>query len=110
MLHLCPFRGLLARCAGSEVLKSFYNVVEGLRNSFGALFDHLPEWLQGIISYDRDSVDDEVERQVWSTLKVHPTWIQDFVDVAPLWEGGRLHVRESLKLDPNAFEIASQLQ
>ena len=79
-------------------------MIESCRNTFNQLVSHVSVFLGSCLAFDRDEVDEEAAAGFYCALRVPADGLQEYVEVAPLFIDGVLHVRRSLLDDVAAME------
>ena len=98
----------LARWGDKVTHDNLFSVMRSLRQSFDALLCHLRPWLMQNVVYDHE-VDADLEARWWRLLGVDADWIDEFVEVAPRWREGLLHVSTQLHTDKARCEKISRV-
>ena len=98
----------LARWGDKSVHDNLFLVMRSLRQTFDALLCHLRPWLMKNVVYD-NTVEADHEAQWWRLLGVDADWVSEFVEVAPRWRDGILHVAAALETDRDRMEKISRV-
>jgi hypothetical protein len=79
----------------TDTIRDLHIAIESLRNSVYTLTSHLPAFLREALAFDPEPYDRDEVYEFWTALGVGVDMVHAFVDLNPVYSGGRLWVAAS---------------